>query len=89
MTGILDKDKLPNEGLKKLAEEAAIMAQIIGMQNVGQNNGEETQPGGEQSPMGGPEGIPTEPEGLDNQGTGGGTIGTGNVPMPGENEFAG
>ena len=80
----LDPDEILND-----PEEAAIMAQIIGMQNAGQNVSEETESPSQPSPMGGPEGIPTEPEGLDNQGTGGGTIGTGNVPMPGENEFAG
>ena len=80
----LDPDEILND-----PEEAAMMAQIIGMQNAGQNVSEETESPSQPSPMGGPEGVPTEPEGLDNQGTGGGTIGTGNVPMPGENEFAG
>ena len=80
----LDPDEILND-----PEEAAMMAQIIGMQNAGQNVSEETESPSEPSPMGGPEGVPTEPEGLDSQGTGGGTIGTGNVPMPGENEFAG
>ncbi len=80
----LDPDEILND-----PEEAAMMAQIIGMQNAGQNVSEEAESPSQPSPMGGPEGIPTEPEGLDNQGTGGGTIGTGNVPMPGENEFAG
>ena len=58
------------------------------MQNAGQNVSEETQ-----SLVNHPqwEGfrVPQEPAGLDSQGTGGGTIGTGNVPTPGEDEFAG
>ena len=80
----LDPDEILND-----PEEAAIMAQIIGMQNAGQNVSEETQSPNQPSPMGGLQGVPTEPEGLDSQGTGGGTIGTGNVPLPGEDEFAG
>ena len=80
----LDPDEILND-----PEEAAMMAQIIGMQNAGQNVSEETESPSQPSPMGGPEGVPAGPEGLDSQGTGGGTIGTGNVPMPGENEFAG
>ena len=42
----LDPDEILND-----PEEAAIMAQIIGMQNAGQNVSEETHPGGEQSPI--------------------------------------
>jgi len=80
----LDPDEILND-----PEEAALMAQIIGMQNAGQNVSEETQPPGQPSPMGGVQGVPQEPAGLDSQGTGGGTIGTGNVPTPGEDEFAG
>ena len=80
----LDPEEILND-----PEEAAIMAQIIGMQNVGQNNGEETQPGGEQSPMGGPEGTPQQPQDAGPTGNGGGTIGTGNVPAAGETTFAG
>jgi len=80
----LDPDEILND-----PEEAALMAQIIGMQNAGQNVSEETQPLGQPSPMGGIPGVPQEPAGLDSQGTGGGTIGTGNVPTPGEDEFAG
>ena len=80
----LDPDEILND-----PEEAALMAQIIGMQNAGQNVSEETQPPGQPSPMGGIPGVPEEPAGLDSQGTGGGTIGTGNVPTPGEDEFAG
>tara|TARA_R100001463_G_scaffold116784_1_gene172150 strand:+ start:5053 stop:7212 length:2160 start_codon:yes stop_codon:yes gene_type:complete len=80
----LDPDEILND-----PEEAALMAQIIGMQNAGQNVSEEAQPPGQPSPMGGIQGVPQEPAGLDSQGTGGGTIGTGNVPTPGEDEFAG
>ncbi len=80
----LDPDEILND-----PEEAAIMAQIIGMQNAGQNVSEETESPGQPSPMGGVQGVPGTPAGLDSQGTGGGTIGTGNVPTPGEDEFAG
>ena len=80
----LDPDEILND-----PEEAAIMAQIIGMQNAGQTNGEEAQPGGEQSPMGGPQGVPQQPQELGATGTGGGNIGTGNVPVAGESEFSG
>jgi len=80
----LDPDEILND-----PEEAAIMAQIIGMQNAGQTNGEEAQPFGQQSPMGGPEGVPQQPQELGVTGTGGGNIGTGNVPVAGESEFSG
>ena len=80
----LDPEEILND-----PEEAAIMAQIIGMQNAGQNNGEETQPDGEQSPMGGPQGTPQQPQDAGPTGNGGGTIGTGNVPAAGETTFAG
>jgi len=80
----LDPDEILND-----PEEAAIMAQIIGMQNAGQTNGEEAQPGGEQPPMGGPQGVPQQPQELGATGTGGGNIGTGNVPVAGESEFSG
>ena len=81
----LDPDEILND-----PEEAAIMAQIIGMQNARQETGEGTQPLGEQSPaMGSPEGSPVEPQELGNTGTGGGNIGTGNVPVAGEAEFTG
>ena len=39
--------------------------------------------------MGTLEGVPPEAQGLGVTGTGGGNIGTGNVPQPGEGEFAG
>ena len=80
----LDPDEILND-----TEEAAIMAQIIGMQNAGQTNGEEAQPGGQQPPMGGLQGVPQQPQELGATGTGGGNIGTGNVPVAGESEFSG
>ena len=82
----LDPDEILND-----PEEAAIMAQIIGMQNnVGQGTGEETAPTGEQpSPMGSPEGTPQQPQELGATGTGGGNIGIGNVPQAGEDNFSG
>jgi hypothetical protein len=81
----LDPDEILND-----PEEAAMMAQIIGMQNAGQNTGEETQPGGEQlAGMGGAGGVPEGPQELGTTGTGGGNIGTGNVPNPGEDSFSG
>jgi len=80
----LDPDEILND-----PEEAAIMAQIIGMQNAGQTNGEEAQPTGQQPTMGGPEGTPQQPQELGATGTGGGNIGTGNVPVAGESEFSG
>ncbi len=80
----LDPDEILND-----PEEAAIMAQIIGMQNAGQNNGEEAQPDSEQSPLGGLQGAPQQPQELGATGTGGGNIGTGNVPAAGEAEFSG
>ena len=80
----LDPDEILND-----PEEAAMMAQIIGMQNVGQTTGTETESVGEQSPMGSPTGTPEQPQELGATGTGGGNIGTGNVPMPRESEFSG
>ena len=80
----LNPDELLND-----PEEAAIMAQIIGMQN-GQITGEEAtapnqQPGG----MGSPQGVPQGAQELGATGTGGGNIGTGSVPQSGEAEFSG
>ena len=82
----LDPDELLND-----PEEAALMAQIIGLQNnVGQTTGEEVGPGGqEEGIMGAAQAAPEQPQELGVTGTGGGNIGTGNVPQPGENEFAG
>ena len=81
----LDPDEILND-----PEEAAMMAQIIGMQNAGQTIGEEAQPaGGEQGAMGGIQGTPEQPQELGATGTGGGNIGIGNVPVPGEDTFSG
>jgi len=81
----LDPDEILND-----PEEAAMMAQIIGMQNVGQTTGEETQPlGGQQGAMGSLAGVPVTPQELGPTGTGGGNIGIGNVPVAGETTFSG
>ena len=81
----LDPDEVLND-----PEEAAIMAQIIGMQNVGQTTGEEAQPNSEQpGGMGSLAGTPAQPQDLGPTGTGGGNIGIGNVPVAGESEFSG
>ena len=82
----LDPDELIND-----PEEAALMAQIIGMQNnVGQATGPEAGPAGEQpGSMAPPEGAPQQPQELGATGTGGGNIGTGAVPQSGEAEFSG
>ena len=81
----LDPDELLND-----PDEAAIMAQIIGMQNAGQNTGQEAGPPGQQpAGMGPPQGAPAGPQELGATGTGGGNVGTGNVPLPGESGFSG
>ena len=81
----LDPDEILND-----PEEAAIMAQIIGMQNAGQNTGEEAQPLNEQpQTMEGAGGVSQTPQELGVTGTGGGNIGTGNIPQPGEDQFSG
>ena len=80
----LDPDEILND-----PEEAAIMAQIIGMQNAGQTNGEEAQSLGQSASMGGLQGLPEQPQELGVTGTGGGNIGTGDVPLPGEDSFSG
>ncbi len=80
----LDPDEILND-----PEEAAIMAQIIGMQNAGQNTGEEAQPNSEQQAMERTGGVPQEAQELGTTGTGGGNIGTGNIPQPGEDQFSG
>ena len=81
----LDPDELMND-----PEEAAMMAQIIGMQNAGQNVGPEAGPADQgQGQMGGVGGVPEQPQDLGVTGTGGGNIGTGNVPQSGEDEFSG
>ena len=81
---------LDPEEILNSPEEAAIAAQIIGMQNAQQGTGEETNPTGEQPPsVPSPEGTPAGPEGPDITGAGGGNIGTGAVPQPGEVGFSG
>jgi len=82
----LDPEELIND-----PEEAALMAQIIGMQNnVGQATSPEVGPSGEQpGGMGASQGVPPEGQNLGATGTGGGNIGTGSVPQSGEAEFSG
>ncbi len=81
----LDPDEILND-----PEEAAIMAQIIGMQNAQQATGEEPSPLGQQpGNMGAPTGTPQAPQSLGSTGTGGGNIGTGDVPQSGETTFSG
>jgi len=81
----LDPDEILNN-----PEEAAMMAQIIGMQNVGQTTSPETQSlDGQPANMGGVQGAPQQPQDLGVTGTGGGNIGIGNVPQSGESEFSG
>ena len=81
----LNPDEILND-----PEEAAIMAQIIGMQNAGQNTSPETERTDEQQgPMGSLAGTPAQPQDLGPTGTGGGNIGIGNVPVAGESEFSG
>jgi len=81
----LDPDEILND-----PEEAAMMAQIIGMQNAQQTTGEETQPDSQQpAGMGAAGGVPQGPQDLGVTGTGGGNIGIGNVPVAGESSFSG
>ncbi len=81
----LDPDEILND-----PEEAAIMAQIIGAQNVGQADGNQAiTPSEQQGAMGGIPEAPEQPQDLGVTGTGGGNIGTGNVPQSGESEFSG
>mgnify|MGYP003133063344 CR=1 FL=1 len=80
----LDPDEILND-----PEEAAIMAQIIGMQNAQQETSPETQPDSQQQTMGSIGGIPQPPQDIGVTGTGGGNIGTGNIPQSGENQFSG
>ena len=81
----LDPDEILND-----PEEAAMMAQIIGAQNVGQGiGGEAVAPNEQQGAMGGAQGASQQPQELGATGTGGGNIGTGNVPQAGESEFSG
>ena len=81
----LDPDEILND-----PEEAAIMAQIIGMQNAGQTTGPPTiNPNEQPGMLGTPPGTPQQPQELGATGTGGGNVGTGNVPLPGEDQFSG
>ena len=80
----LDPDEILND-----PEEAAMMAQIIGMQNARQETGADAQPTGQQPPMAPTGESPQQPQELGATGTGGGNIGTGNIPQPGETEFSG
>mgnify|MGYP003630840085 FL=1 len=81
----LDPDEILND-----PDEAAVMAQIIGMQNAQQNTGEETQPNSQQpAGMGSLGGTPQGPQDTGVTGTGGGNIGIGNVPVAGESSFSG
>jgi hypothetical protein len=80
----LDPEELLND-----PEEAAIMAQIIGMQN-GQVPSQETPaPDQQQGGMGMPTGVPQGAQELGATGTGNGNIGIGAVPQSGEAEFSG
>ena len=81
----LDPDEILND-----PEEAAMMAQIIGMQNAQQTTGEETQPDSQQpTGMANAGGVPQGAQNLGVTGTGGGNIGIGNVPVAGEDSFSG
>jgi hypothetical protein len=81
----LDPDEILND-----PEEAAMMAQIIGLQNAGQNVSSETQPlSGQPGPMGSPQGTPGQPQDIGPTGTGGGNIGIGDIPTPGTDQFSG
>ena len=81
----LDPDEILND-----PEEAAMMAQIIGMQNAQQTTGEETQPDSQQpTGMANAGGVPQGAQNLGVTGTGGGNIGIGNVPIAGEDSFSG
>jgi len=80
----LDPDEILND-----PEEAAIMAQIIGMQNAQQTTSEEPSAPSEGEGLGGAGGLPQPPQELGVTGTGGGNIGTGNVPQSGEDQFSG
>ena len=81
----LDPDEILND-----PEEAAIAAQIIGMQNAQQEPSAEAQANNpQQAAMGGAQGTPEGPADVGVTGTGGGNIGTGNVPQSGEDQFSG
>ena len=81
----LDPDEILND-----PEEAAIAAQIIGMQNAQQEtSAEDPTANQQQAAMGGTPPAPSQPQELGATGTGGGNIGTGNVPQSGEDQFSG
>ena len=81
----LDPDEILND-----PEEAALIAKIIGAQNVGQGDGSEAESSGEQpGAVDGVQGTPEQPQDVGVTGTGGGNIGTGAVPQAGESEFSG
>jgi len=80
----LDPDEILND-----PEEAALMAQIIGMQNAQQETSPETEPNSQQQTMAGIGGVPQPPQDIGVTGTGGGNIGTGNIPISGEDQFSG
>ena len=81
----LDPDEILND-----PEEAAIAAQIIGMQNAQQEtSAEDPTANSQQTNMGGTPPAPDQSQELGATGTGNGNIGTGNIPQPGEDEFAG
>ncbi len=81
----LDPEEILND-----PEEAAMIAQIIGMQNAQQEPSEQAEGNNQQQEnMGGATGTPAEPQDLGDTGTGGGNIGTGDVPLPGEDSFSG
>ena len=70
-------------------DEAEIYAKIIGYQNANKQNGSQAPAPGQLGPMEGNGGVPGESTAPNNSGTGESPIGPGNVPMPGEVEFAG
>jgi hypothetical protein len=81
----LDPDEILND-----PDEAAMMAQIIGMQNVRQEIGEEAQLAGQQQgPMGVDPRVPNQGEGEGPTGLGGMSIRSGDVSVAGETQFTG
>ena len=80
----LDPDEIMNS-----KDEAEIYAKIIGYQNANKPNGSQAPAPGQLGPMEGNGGVPQEGTAPNNSGAGESPIGPGNVPMPGEMEFAG
>ena len=80
----LDPDEIINS-----KDEAEIYAKIIGYQNANKPNGSQAPAPGQLGPMEGNGGVPQEGTAPNNSGVGESPIGPGNVPMPGEVEFAG